>query len=134
MRAVAAFLTEIDELRFCKNVAIIGTSNLDRTIDRALWDRSDLKLYIGRPDADRAKTLLERSFGRFQRLGIRFSPSLVEKFIKTFYNGDSVTPFSSRDLCRLPMVAVCRKARANIAVEDVVKAAESMLREDRKEK
>ena len=134
MKSVAAFLTEIDELRFCKNVAIIGTSNLDKSIDRALWDRSDLKLYIGRPDADRARILLERSFARFRRLGARFSPSLIETFIETFYNGDSVTPFSSRDLCRLPMVAVCSKGRKDLANEDVLQAAESMLVENRKEK
>lgn len=134
MRSVVAFLTEIDELRFCKDVAIIGTSNLEKSIDRALWDRSDLKLYIGRPDADGARILLKRSFARFRRLGVTVERSLIDTFLETFYNGDSVTPFSSRDLCRLPFVTLCRTGHKRLTMEDVMQVTESMLTEDRKEK
>jgi len=124
-RCVIAFLNEIDRLRCHDNVLILGTSNLRGSIDRALLDRADLKIHIGRPGSEAAAKILKRSALRLRRFGLRISPSTYALFSRTFYS-NGAAPFSGRDLCRLPFIAFCSAGCKNLSARDVIDAANYM--------
>ncbi|EJD01058.1 AAA-domain-containing protein [Fomitiporia mediterranea MF3/22] len=51
LRVVNALLTQIDRLKYQKNVLIMATSNLAKAIDSAFIDRADVMQYIDYPPA-----------------------------------------------------------------------------------
>jgi AAA+ superfamily predicted ATPase len=134
VRAVNAFLVEIDALRAAGNVVVVGTSNMSGAVDRALRDRSDLHLHIGRPNREAARKILAQSFAAFRRFGVTVQPSYWPAVAKKFYgtNGEC-GPFSGRVLARLPYVALLVTGKKNLSVQDVLRALAFSMSNDGKE-
>ncbi|PAV20714.1 P-loop containing nucleoside triphosphate hydrolase [Pyrrhoderma noxium] len=61
LRVVNALLTQIDRLKYQKNVLIMATSNLAKAIDSAFVDRADIAEYIDYPPAGAIYGILRSS-------------------------------------------------------------------------
>lgn len=74
IRVVNAVLTQIDQLKACKNVIILTTSNITKAIDLAFVDRADIKQYIGLPGVKGCYTILYSCIAELVRVGIITAP------------------------------------------------------------
>jgi SpoVK/Ycf46/Vps4 family AAA+-type ATPase len=134
LRGVNALLNELDRMRFCKGVLVLATSNLPSSIDRALWDKTDVKFFLGNPTKQAAREILTRSAAAMQeKLGVPVSARAVEALLNALYDGSEETPFSGRALSRLLPLAFCLKGPERIKVRDVVDVAKRLMTENGKE-
>ncbi|EIM88236.1 thyroid receptor-interacting protein 13 [Stereum hirsutum FP-91666 SS1] len=58
LRVVNALLTQLDKLRYKKNVLVVSTSNLAKAIDTAFVDRADIVQYIDLPPREAVYEIL----------------------------------------------------------------------------
>lgn len=65
-----ALLTQIDQLKKCKNVLILTTSNITKAIDLAFVDRADIKMYIGPPTLKARYQIMLSCIEELQRVKI----------------------------------------------------------------
>ncbi|KLO12810.1 AAA-domain-containing protein [Schizopora paradoxa] len=70
LRVVNALLTQIDRLKYQKNVLIMSTSNLAKAIDSAFVDRADITEYIDYPPATAVYEILRSTLTELMKKGI----------------------------------------------------------------
>ncbi|KAG9284286.1 hypothetical protein G9A89_002096 [Geosiphon pyriformis] len=70
LRVVNALLTQIDKLKYNKNVLVLATSNITEAIDIAFIDRADIKQYIGLPSPKAIYAILSSCIQELIRVGI----------------------------------------------------------------
>jgi len=70
IRSVNALLTQLDKLKYSKNVLIMSTSNLASAIDSAFIDRADIVQYIGLPPQDAVYWIIRSCLTELMRTGI----------------------------------------------------------------
>ncbi|GAB0089798.1 pachytene checkpoint protein 2 homolog [Sergentomyia squamirostris] len=70
VRAVNAFLTQLDQIRKYTNVLVLATSNLTSSIDVAFLDRADIKQFIGPPSDAAISTIYATMLMELVRVGI----------------------------------------------------------------
>ncbi|KAG1832934.1 AAA-domain-containing protein [Suillus variegatus] len=70
LRVVNALLTQLDKLRYQKNVLVMSTSNLAKAIDSAFVDRADIIQYVDLPPREAIYEILRSSLCEFIKKGI----------------------------------------------------------------
>ena len=70
IRVVNALLTELDKLKYRRNVLIMATSNLSDSIDSAFLDRADIRQYIGLPGTEAVYSILRSCMLELIRVGL----------------------------------------------------------------
>lgn len=121
-RLVATFLTLMDGLKETKGVIVIGTTNRQNAIDPALRrpGRFEYELYIGIPDVQGRKEILEIHTGKLRKMPLDDEVNLQELAEKTH-------GFVGADLAFL-----CREAGRNafrriyLSKEDIVVEEEAV--------
>lgn len=116
-RAVNAVLQQVDILSKLPNVYIIATSNLPKAIDRAFFDRADMRFYIGLPDLKLRFEIFKDIFGELNdclNTELKLYPDLLVrgKLNELFEVTDG---FSGRQIRKLVLEAFTQNGNA---VED----------------
>ncbi|KAH7887933.1 P-loop containing nucleoside triphosphate hydrolase protein [Phlebopus sp. FC_14] len=70
LRVVNALLTQLDKLKYKKNVLVMSTSNLAKAIDSAFVDRADIIQYVDLPPREAIYEILRSSLCEFVLKGI----------------------------------------------------------------
>ncbi|KAF9221884.1 P-loop containing nucleoside triphosphate hydrolase protein [Gyrodon lividus] len=70
LRVVNALLTQLDKLKYRKNVLVMSTSNLAKAIDSAFVDRADIIQYVDLPPREAIYEILRSSLREFVLKGI----------------------------------------------------------------
>lgn len=101
VRVVNAVLTQLDQLRRCKNVLILTTSNMTDAIDLAFVDRADIKQLIAVPSERAIYKILAECITELARVGIvdwkAAEPPFLEYNVLSLLSFSSPTPSTGRD-------------------------------------
>jgi SpoVK/Ycf46/Vps4 family AAA+-type ATPase len=127
LRGVNTLINELDRLRSCPGTLVLATSNMTTAIDRAVWDRSDLRLFIGTPTREAARKILKRSLWELRKERVYLSPSLPDEVVEGLYDGCELGPLSGRDLGRLLVVAAWTGNGNHITAKDALRVARRMM-------
>lgn len=73
IRVVNALLTELDKLKYRRNVLVMTTSNLTESIDPAFLDRADIRQFIGMPGTEAVYSILRSCMLELIRTGLAHS-------------------------------------------------------------
>jgi MoxR-like ATPase len=120
LRVVNALLTQLDKLRYQKNVLVMSTSNLAKAIDSAFVDRADIIQYVDLPPREAIYEILRSSLCEFIKKGILQEttvPALDRAlyYVKSNRNRssarDTMSPYSPTDLA-ISLLALADKCRA----------------------
>ena len=143
-RAVNAVLQQVDILSKLPNVYIIATSNLPKAIDRAFFDRADMRFYIGLPDFELRREIFKDIFEELNTCldtKLPLHPPLLGggKLNELFKVTDG---FSGRQIRKLVLEAVTQNGNAiedpsTLNIEDIVHTAKDIqerMEEDKKHK
>jgi DNA polymerase III delta prime subunit len=104
MRAVNALLTNLDSLCNYPNLLVLTTTNVPDNVDAALWDRADIKLYLGPPAARARHHILQSTLVELVKVGLVL---LTETDISDLLDSlvGASEGLSGRALRRLPLQA-----------------------------
>ncbi|KAJ8595371.1 AAA-domain-containing protein [Rhizopogon salebrosus TDB-379] len=120
LRVVNALLTQLDKLRYQKNVLVMSTSNLAKAIDSAFVDRADIIQYIDLPPREAIYEILRSSLCEFVRKGILQETEVPPLDLALYYEKgnrrrsgipNDVLAYSEKDLA-LTLLALADKCRA----------------------
>ncbi|CAO1614737.1 unnamed protein product [Sympodiomycopsis kandeliae] len=70
VRVVNAILTQLDKLKYKKNVLVMTTSNISESIDNAFIDRADIKQFIPLPPPQAVFWILKSCLEELMRVGL----------------------------------------------------------------
>lgn len=121
LRVVNALLTQLDKLRYQKNVLVMSTSNLAKAIDSAFVDRADIIQYVDLPPREAIYEILRSSLCEFIKKGI-LQDTIVPALDRALYYfeeskanrssaTDTMLPNSPTDLAST-LLALADKCRA----------------------
>lgn len=121
LRVVNALLTQLDKLRYQKNVLVMSTSNLAKAIDSAFVDRADIIQYVDLPPREAIYEILRSSLCEFIKKGI-LQDTIVPALDRALYYfeeskanrssaSDTMLPNSPTDLAST-LLALADKCRA----------------------
>jgi SpoVK/Ycf46/Vps4 family AAA+-type ATPase len=129
-KAVNAALQEIDDLAYHGyNVFTIATSNLTKAMDRAFFDRADLKVFIDLPDEKYRGIIIRDTLKEYNRLfGAKMDVYGGAEKLKRITEG-----FSARQLRKLPIEAVGRSRvlamnPSRLTISDLIKTVRRIRR------
>lgn len=115
-KVVNALLTQIDKLKYRKNVLVMSTSNLVKAIDSAFIDRADILQYVDLPSREATYEILRTSLLEMITKGIVASTNIPtlkqaqmhERTINPPSTGQSQMKTSNVALKMLALAAQCK--------------------------
>ncbi|KAG1820399.1 AAA-domain-containing protein [Suillus subaureus] len=120
LRVVNALLTQLDKLRYQKNVLVMSTSNLAKAIDSAFVDRADIIQYVDLPPREAIYEILRSSLCEFIQKGILQKTTVPALDLALYLEGNSkngsiasgtMLPYSPEGLASI-LLALADKCRA----------------------
>ena len=138
-RAVNAVLQQVDMLSKLPNVYIIATSNLPKAIDRAFFDRADMRFYIGLPNSKLRCEIFKDIFTELNEFLNTKLPSEIDETNELIEVTDG---FSGRQIRKLVLEAFTQNDNtiedlSTLNIDDIIKTAKDIQRrieEDKKHK
>ncbi|KAG1780209.1 P-loop containing nucleoside triphosphate hydrolase protein [Suillus placidus] len=121
LRVVNALLTQLDKLRYQKNVLVMSTSNLAKAIDSAFVDRADIIQYVDLPPREAIYEILRSSLCEFIKKGILRGTTVLALDLALYLErnnsnrsreSETMLPYSPEDLAASKLLALADKCRA----------------------
>ncbi|KAG2370015.1 AAA-domain-containing protein [Suillus spraguei] len=97
LRVVNALLTQLDKLRYQKNVLVMSTSNLAKAIDSAFVDRADIIQYVDLPPREAIYEILRSSLCEFIKKGILQEITVPVLALALYVKGNSKNHSNASD-------------------------------------